>query len=107
MGWELRNTADGSGDHTVSSMDHKAFKSKGIQTFLFLFVFFFVLLSIYRFSDAASARSDSKKHMLLVVKELPKRVFDVLFSCLARGLIIRHTVCSVYMYIPIVIPAVR
>lgn len=40
---------------------------------------------MYRFSNAVSASSDSKKDMLLLVKELPECVFDVFdvgfFSC--------------------------
>lgn len=39
-GWELGNRTDCSGDSAVSSMDHKASKSKEIQALLFLFVVF-------------------------------------------------------------------
>lgn len=48
------------------------------QGFFFLKLWLFVLPPIYRFFSAASANSDSKNHMLLVVKELPECGLDIL-----------------------------
>lgn len=58
--------SDGLGESAESSGDHKARKSKEVWILLISVVV--VLPSVYRYSSAASANIDSKKHMLLVEK---------------------------------------
>lgn len=79
---------DGSGDSTVSSVDHKAHKSKEIQTSFFCFKFLFFLST--GFLMLPSASSDSKNHMLVAAKRTSRMCLffssDVLFFLFSKRL---------------------
>ena len=105
--------SDSLGESAVSSVDHKARKSK--ETWILLFQLWLVVLPpTYRISSADSANSDSKTHMLLVVKELPECGFGILvlfFLFSKRFNTLTLHLFALYipfppLFIPIIIPVV-
>lgn len=95
--WELGSVSDGLGERAVS-IKHINQKKRG---FFFFQLWLVVLPPTYRISSAASANSDSKTRMLLVVKNFQSIALAFLFcfSCSARGLILWHYICLLCIYL--------
>lgn len=99
VGWELGNATHDLGESAVSSVDHKARKSK--ETWILLFLVVIVCSSSYLQVFLCCLNSDSKNHMLLVVKELTEcaLIFLFCFSCSARSLILGYCISLLCIYL--------